>query len=147
MNHSTAFKNLNQALNVRSNCALSTPPELSRLLSSSSLNNHIFLIETGFKITIGYLAWMRIDKESLLFSLKTGLLPAHPKEWNEGRIMLLYDIVFLNRWEWHARDKAIEFLAKQRMIGYYRNNKVKTIERPERLLKYKQRSVLGDYAH
>lgn len=42
----------------------------------------------------GYITWASINKESATRLFRTGALPSHPFEWNEGNLILFTDIVF-----------------------------------------------------
>lgn len=139
-----ASRELAQILNVRANRNLDTSPELARLLISSCNHSQVKIIDTGFKIQIGYIAWMNITRETLYMAATRGKLPSYSYEWREGRLMLIYDVVFLPKWNRLARDLVLEYLAKQRFVSAFKNRRIHIMKRPDRLGRFINRTVLGE---
>lgn len=140
----TAFRLLTEALNLRRNRNLQTPPELAYLLTHSARNSNIHLIETDFNKAIGYIAWISTSKEGLIFAKRYKCLPMKSLEWNDGRLVIIYDAVFLPKWGFHARDLLCRYLSKYHFIALFKRNKIRVLRKPSTLERFCKLSVLGD---
>ena len=132
MSDDDPFNKLSQIIAIRCDRALSTPPLHLFLLQQSAKNGYVRILKNVMGDQIGYITWISLSSHSLRLSLKTHTIPPYPYEWNEGRIKLIYDGVFLRGWEIIARNELKSFVLKERLVTYYKGDKVKIMKHTRR---------------
>jgi hemolysin-activating ACP:hemolysin acyltransferase len=118
---------LNDVTSIRVSRALDTAHMHLAMLTQSLNNNQIKIFKTVGNEPIGYIAWLRLNKESMSLVLKTNSFPPYPYEWSEGKLMLIYDAVFTPGWERSAREKLLEFILMQRFVAFFKRGKVRIL--------------------
>lgn len=117
-------------LAVRSQLQLDTPHATLQQLRNCAQFGTFEVLYDALGRARGYMAWADINKESWRALCERGQLPGYPFEWNEGRLLLLLDVV-LAPGQRHAlrvslegafgARRAILFLRRGRVHMYARN--------------------------
>ena len=106
---------------LRSHKDMQMSTQILRWLKFSSLNTTYELLLDDFDRPIGYVAWAKINRESLFRVLEYGLFPQFEHEWKEGHITLILDICHLGRWSQSATNQIIRTIRKHKILCYQRN--------------------------
>lgn len=127
--HKELPTNFGEAMNLRALKRLDTPvPDLERLiLAAQSGILDILWAEMGRPI--GYIACANISKETLRLILRGGHAPKYPYEWNEGGILLIYEVVLLAEWNLFARRQLIEKIRRSRAVVFARRGRMRVYVR------------------
>ena len=137
--HEYGVKALNEITSIRAERALNTSHIHLAMLVQSINNDQIEVLKTGMDDLLGYIAWLSVNKESLLLSNKTNTLPPYMYEWSEGKLMLIYDIVFTPGWERLAREKLFEFILKQRFVAYFKRNRINILKHARKRKRFSEK--------
>jgi hemolysin-activating ACP:hemolysin acyltransferase len=115
--------NLYALLSIRDEFELDTPHHILRQLRNCAAHGNYALLEDGVGRTTGYIAWANVCKESWLQFVETGKVPLYPYEWNEGRLVLITDIVLGSQSARLAlRSKIAELFSRRRAMAFVREN-------------------------
>lgn len=120
---------------VRCRNNLDTPAPLLNILSHSGRNQNIHPFKTVMGEPIGYVAWICVNRESFLMTSKTKTLPPYAYEWNEGKLVIIYDVVFSDGWNEIAKEMLMDFIKRQRLVGYLKRGRFNVIYRQQGKLK------------
>ena len=85
---------------------------------------------------IGYAAWLCVNKESLIHIRFNLSIPPFHHEWNEGYLMVLYDVAYVPGWHKLAGDLFRDFIKSQRFVAIIRRSKLKIWTRFKNKYKY-----------
>jgi hypothetical protein len=118
--------NIDGLIYTRIVAKLETSPDLLGRLVQSCENENIFIFKSAMKKPIGYIAWIRVCKETYLMMQKTNRLPSYAYENNEGYLPVIYDVVFLPGWEKYCKEQLAMFIGNNRLIGRIRRNKFRS---------------------
>lgn len=125
MNHDAeALSLLSDVLDARIASGLNTPPQLLGHLKSSAMDGRIKIFRSTTKVPIGYVAWANVNKYSFLMTTKTRQMPPYLYEWSEGRLMIVYDVVFAPQWNLIAKKALLKFLKKKRFVSFFRRGRL-----------------------
>jgi|GEM_PF-563114 len=119
-----AFSSLSEIIEVRCMCGLDTPAPLLAALRASALENRVTVFYSAVKTPIAYIAWANLDKDSFSMVSKTRRMPLYPYEWNEGKLMLIYDVAWAPQWMLIAKKSLLKFLLKKRFISFIKHNRL-----------------------
>lgn len=108
---------------VRINNQLDTTAVLQSRLANAAAKKNIQIFRNESGELIGYAAWATVSRETLNFVLKTRQLPILPYEWHDGKIKLIFDVVFSRDWALLSRYHFFSYLRKHRFFAYYKNNR------------------------
>lgn len=126
------LKNMLEIVRIRSSRGVETPPELLVMLTEAAKDGRLEIFNYKKNRPMGYVAWLNASKESVCLFKRTGVLPRLPHEWNEGKIMVLFDVCFLPGWERLARKHLITYLSGKRCIFYRKRGGVKCFSRKDK---------------
>lgn len=107
-----------KVVDIRSASVLETSSHLLSALKNSAENGKIKVFSSGSHSFFAYLAWAEVNKESLVLMGKTKQMPPFLYEWNEGRLMVIYDVVFLPKWGVLAKREILQFLRQVRVVAF-----------------------------
>jgi hypothetical protein len=117
-------ESLSNVIDMRIVNRLDTSPFSLGAIKCSVLDGKIEVFKTLVKNHIGYVAWTTVTKETFVLMTKTKSMPAYAYEWNEGKLMVIHDVLFLQHWNKMAKAMLMDFLRKQRFIAFIRRGKV-----------------------
>jgi len=109
---------------IRAQSGLITESQLLTALTNSAWNENIKVFNSPFGTPIAYVAWASVNKESFQWMSKTRQMPPFPYEWNEGKLVIIYDIVFSPLWGKAARKELLRFLSEKRFIAYLKRGRL-----------------------
>lgn len=118
-----SFISISDCIDVRCMKQLDTHHPLLGPIKNAAKDQRIKVFFSSTKTPIGYIAWAHLNKEALIMMSKTIKMPPYPHEWNEGKLMVVFDVVFAPQWEKIAKGKLIRFLNKQRFFAFTRRGK------------------------
>lgn len=131
--HGTSPEILCDVMDIRLSREIDTPYKVLSELIFSSRNQCIevfkFNLKPESKVRIGYMAWMEISKETLVFMLRHGTLCPHYYEWNEGHILYILDVLFSPRHPTMALSSMLERIRKYRVVVFYRRGRLRIYRR------------------
>lgn len=133
-----ALSLLSDVIDARITAGLNTHPQLLGYLKHSAMEGRIKIFRSPAKTPIGYVAWANVNKYSFLMTTKTRQMSPYLYEWSEGRLMIVYDIVFAPQWNLIARKALLRFLRKKRFVSFLRRGRlhlwVRSGGKPARIL-------------
>ena len=91
-------------------------------LRHAGLYGSYHIIRDNVYHRIGYIAWASINKESYVSLRDRGLPPKYPGEWNEGRLILITDLVYRGVSHFELRGLIYRLFPRRRIIIFRRNN-------------------------
>lgn len=115
------------ALRVRR--GLNTSPQQLSLLVACIDKEQVEVFRTAGGDPIGYVAWMSLTPESIRYVRDFRVLPPYPYEWSEGRLMMIFDVVFAHGWNKVVLDQMAKKLSSYRLVSYFKNNRLKFVNR------------------
>jgi hypothetical protein len=113
-----------QVTTIRLKDNLETPNSLQNQLIDSCVKNHIHILKCNLGNLIGYVAWASITRETLNICLKMSRMPIYSYERYDGKIILIYDVVFSKEYSGQAKNSFFQFLGKKRLFAYFKNKKI-----------------------
>jgi hypothetical protein len=131
--HGTTPEILCEVIDIRLSRELDTPySTLAQIVFScrhGTIDVFKFDLKPDSKVRVGYMAWMEISKETLLFFLRHGNKGFNYCEWKEGNILLILDVLFSPRHPTMARAHMLEKIRKYRVVTFSRRGKIKVYRR------------------
>jgi hemolysin-activating ACP:hemolysin acyltransferase len=116
-------------VDIRCLSGLDTTANLLGTLKHSAKEGRVEVFYSTAKNPIAYVAWAEVNKESMSLMTKRKKMPAYPYEWNEGKFIVVYDIVFIPNWGDLARAKTLSFLFQHRFFAYLRRDRLHVFSR------------------
>lgn len=124
MNTETPEKLFMDVMQVRFIHAVDTPTILQQRLLQSCIDGRIRVIKSEQGNLLGYLAWANVTRETMNMLIAIQQLPLYPYEWNDGKLMLIYDI-FINRyWQAEAHREIRQYITRRRFYSYFNNGRI-----------------------
>jgi hemolysin-activating ACP:hemolysin acyltransferase len=112
------WAHIRDIIDVRCRSGLVTPPQLLSLLKNSAHDGRVAVLRSPTKAPIGYFAWASVTKEGLRHVIRSKQMPPFSYEWNEGRLMVVYDVVIAPGWQLIGRKALLKKLKKQRFVAF-----------------------------
>lgn len=97
--------------------------DLSALLVASEYGNIKVFYDEGNQL-LGYIAWASMNKESLNLLKQSPYLPRYPYEFNEGKLMVIFDVVLNPIYSKKAKSVLVQYLKEQRFVAILKRNKL-----------------------
>lgn len=113
-----------RVIDIRISSALNTPAHLLAALKNSAMSGQIEVFNSTANNPIAYVAWANVNKESFLMMSKTKQMPPFFYEWNEGKLMVIYDVVFLPKWGTLAKAELLNFLLQKRFVAFLKRGRL-----------------------
>jgi hemolysin-activating ACP:hemolysin acyltransferase len=108
------------ALALRAANRLAISPALIELLRNSAQWNYLEILVDEVQRPIGYVSFARINKSSLERLARTGCIPKYDYEWNEGRIVLVLDVLIVAQARVAAIRQFRALLQRHRVVVAHR---------------------------
>lgn len=96
---------------------------LSVLKFAAQAGNHHFFYNAG-GVMKDYIAWANVSKEAIWKLENEQMFPLHDYEWNEGRIILIADILFESMSKFALRRFLNLSFPRCRLIVFFRKKRI-----------------------
>ena len=115
---------LSDVLKIRVDACLDTSSShlQSVLIAAEHKTIRVFYSNDGD--LLGYVAWVLVSKETFSVMKYAPYLPSYPYEFNEGRIIVVFDVVFKKTYSRQAKLMAMEFFRRYRFITYLKKGRL-----------------------
>ena len=118
--------NLTEALKMRCMRNLETSrDDLSALLTANEYGNIKVFYDEGNQL-LGYIAWASMNKESLNLLKQSPYLPRYSYEFNEGKLMVIFDVVLHPISSKKAQNALVQYLKEKRFVAILKRKKLHT---------------------
>jgi hypothetical protein len=118
MSNSAAFTTLANVIEVRESAGASTSPQLLGALKNAASDGRIYICKSPVGTPVGYMAWANVTKETLIGVNATKAMPSYHYEWAEGKLMLIFDVMFLPQWSKISKNHLVYFLRSKKFFAF-----------------------------
>ena len=121
--------------NLRLKAGLDTPVQILQWLRHSAEYNAVYYFKNLAGRVNGYAIWAKVCRETLFRQKRTGQFPRYFYEWNEGQIVLLLDVVFIDGWNCHNSNQLRHFIKSHKAVAWYRKQHLNLLIRKQGAMK------------
>jgi len=108
----------------------------------AAIANTYHMFEDAFGHRLGYIAWANLNKEAYAGVRTSGTPPKYPYEWNEGRLVLITDVLYRGQSLFSLRRLMPVIFRHRRVVMFCRNNVVTTYRRDGGKFRLKEKKRL-----
>lgn len=119
-----AAKALGKAIDIREILGSGLSYKDLVVLCRSARSGNIKILRSHLGLQIGYIAYAKINSESVRRVVSSGEMPKFFYEWNEGYFTYIVDVAYIPVWSRHAISQTRRFIREQKHIIYIRNGVV-----------------------
>jgi hemolysin-activating ACP:hemolysin acyltransferase len=121
---------------LRLKAGLDTPVQRLQWLRHSAHFNAVHWFSNLAGRVNGYAVWAKVNRETLRRQQRTGQFPRYFYEWNEGQIMLLLDVVFIDGWHRHNQNQLRRFIKSHKAAAWFRREQLHLLIRKQGVMKH-----------